>query len=71
MPIELTSCNCCLVSDPSDPSRIAPTGTVKLLEDLQLDPAGITTLMLAWKFGCQTQCEFSEREFVEGMQGMG
>ncbi len=57
--------------DPGDASRISPTGTVRLLEDLQLDPAGITTLILAWKFKCQTQCEFSDKEFCDGMYALG
>ncbi len=59
------------LSDPNDPGRITPNGTIHLLEDLNLDPTGITTLLLAWKFQCKTQCEFTEREFIDGMINMG
>jgi len=57
--------------DPSDNSRITTQGTIRLLEDLQLDPSSVTTLMMAWKFGCKTQCEFTDKEFLDGMIILG
>ena len=53
--------------DANDASRISPDGTIRLLEDLQLDPMGIDTLLLAWRFNCSTQGEFSDKEFLDGM----
>lgn len=40
-------------------------------DDLALDPASITVLIIAWKFRAATQCEFSKLEFMDGMTELG
>lgn len=54
--------------DPNDPGKIGVEGVEKLCIDLELDPTSITVLLLAWKLRAAVQCEFSEKEFVEGME---
>ena len=43
----------------------------RFCEDTGLDPFSITVLILAWKFRAATQCEFTRKEFVEGMIDLG
>ncbi|CAB1346476.1 unnamed protein product [Coregonus sp. 'balchen'] len=40
-------------------------------DDLTLDPASISVLVVAWKFRAATQCEFSKKEFLDGMSELG
>lgn len=50
--------------------RITANGMVDFLKDLQVKPDNILALVIAWKFGAQTQCEFSKDEFIQGMQDL-
>lgn len=52
--------------DPNDPTRITADGVCRFLEDLRLDPTSKLVLIIAWKFRCEKQCEFSRSEFVTG-----
>ena len=54
-----------------DEEKITTDGVVRFLNDLGLDPASRTVLLLAWKFKAATQCEFSKEEFVNGMSEVG
>ncbi|KAF3832777.1 hypothetical protein F7725_026442 [Dissostichus mawsoni] len=40
-------------------------------DDLILDPASVSILVVAWKFRAATQCEFSRKEFLDGMADLG
>ncbi len=46
-------------------------GVSRFCEDSCLDPTSLTVLILAWKFKAATQCEFTRREFVDGMSELG
>lgn len=54
--------------DPNDPGKIGVEGVEKLCIDLELDPTSITVLVLAWKLKAAVQCEFSQKEFVDGLE---
>ncbi|XP_073899037.1 DCN1-like protein 2 isoform X5 [Castor canadensis] len=57
--------------DPQDENRIGVDGIQRFCDDLRLDPASISVLVIAWKFGAATQCEFSRKEFLDGMAELG
>ncbi|KAF5400845.1 Defective in cullin neddylation 1 domain containing 2, partial [Paragonimus heterotremus] len=58
--------------DPQYPDRILATGMEQfIVHDLRIDPASLTTLVLAWKFDAKTQGEFTREEFVRGFKDLG
>lgn len=57
--------------DPQDENKIGIDGIQQFCDDLALDPASITVLIIAWKFRAATQCEFSKLEFMDGMTELG
>ncbi|KAA0194670.1 Defective in cullin neddylation protein [Fasciolopsis buskii] len=58
--------------DPQYPDRILATGMEQfLVSDLRLDPASLSVLVLAWKFGARTQGEFTREEFFRGFKELG
>lgn len=61
----------CCVLDPHDDNKIGIDGIQQFCDDLGLDPASISVLLIAWKFRAATQCEFSKQEFIEGMAEQG
>mmetsp|Transcript_9905 Transcript_9905/g.10993 ORF Transcript_9905/g.10993 Transcript_9905/m.10993 type:complete len:257 (-) Transcript_9905:138-908(-) len=42
----------------------------KFFQDINVDPAEITSLILAWLFDAKTLGEFSKEEFVEGLKSL-
>merc|ERR1712193_33073 len=54
--------------EPNDPKKIGIDGIERLCQDLELDPTSIRVLILAWKLKAATQCEFSNKEFCEGLE---
>nr|XP_015216393.1 PREDICTED: DCN1-like protein 1 isoform X3 [Lepisosteus oculatus] len=57
--------------DPQDDNKIGIDGIQQFCDDLGLDPASISVLVIAWKFRAATQCEFSKQEFMDGMTEQG
>nr|XP_017455738.1 DCN1-like protein 2 isoform X1 [Rattus norvegicus] len=57
--------------DPQDENKIGIDGIQQFCDDLSLDPASISVLVIAWRFRAATQCEFSKKEFVDGMTELG
>ncbi|XP_023560534.1 DCN1-like protein 1 [Octodon degus] len=57
--------------DPQDENKIGIDGIQQFCDDLALDPASISVLIIAWKFRAATQCEFSKPEFMDGMTELG
>lgn len=57
--------------DPHDDNKIGIDGIQLFCDDLGLDPASISVLLIAWKFKAATQCEFSKQEFMDGMAEQG
>ncbi|XP_057708985.1 DCN1-like protein 1 isoform X3 [Corythoichthys intestinalis] len=57
--------------DPQDENKIGIEGIQQFCDDLVLDPASISVLVVAWKFRAATQCEFSKKEFMDGMTELG
>ncbi|KAM4596686.1 DCN1-like protein 2b isoform 2-T3 [Fundulus diaphanus] len=57
--------------DPHDENKIGIDGIQQFCDDLSLDPASISILVVAWKFRAATQCEFSRKEFFDGMVELG
>uniref|UniRef100_A0A096M273 DCN1-like protein n=1 Tax=Poecilia formosa TaxID=48698 RepID=A0A096M273_POEFO len=57
--------------DPQDENKIGIDGIQQFCDDLSLDPASITVLVVAWKFHAATQCEFTKKEFMDGMTELG
>ena len=51
--------------------KMLVNGLAQFCEDLQLDPASFHVLLICWKFRTAVQCEFSRKEFVEGMTDLG
>lgn len=60
-----------LYLDPQDDNKIGIDGIQQFCDDLGLDPASISVLLIAWKFRAATQCEFSRQEFMDGMAEQG
>jgi len=56
--------------DPSEPGKIGLEGVEKLCNDLELDPCSLTVLVLCWRLRAANQCEFSQKEFCEGMESL-
>ena len=57
--------------DPQDENKIGIDGIQQFCDDLSLHPANISVLVVAWKFRAATQCEFSKKEFLDGMTDLG
>eukprot|EP00731_Ephydatia_muelleri_P029620 Em0021g143a len=51
--------------------KMLAEGISRFCDDIHLDPTSLTVLILAWKFKATTQCEFTRKEFVEGMAELG
>ena len=62
---------CCSSPDPQDDNKIGIDGIQQFCDDLTLDPASRSVLVVAWKFRAATQCEFSRKEFLDGMAELG
>ncbi len=60
-----------LTVDSVEEDKMLAEGVSRFCEDANLDPTGLTVLIVAWKFKAATQCEFSRKEFVEGMTNLG
>ncbi|KAI4830633.1 hypothetical protein KUCAC02_002252 [Chaenocephalus aceratus] len=56
---------------PQDENKIGIDGVQQFCDDLILDPASVSILVVAWKFRAATQCEFSRKEFLDGMAELG
>jgi len=46
-------------------------GTLRLLQDLKLQPDSRLVLIMVWKMRAATQCEFSKEEFQTGLLDLG
>uniref|UniRef100_A0A1A8HC41 DCN1-like protein n=1 Tax=Nothobranchius korthausae TaxID=1143690 RepID=A0A1A8HC41_9TELE len=57
--------------DPQDENKIGIDGIQQFCDDLTLDPASSSVLVVAWKFRAATQCEFGRKEFLDGMLELG
>uniref|UniRef100_A0A7E4VV79 Defective in cullin neddylation protein n=1 Tax=Panagrellus redivivus TaxID=6233 RepID=A0A7E4VV79_PANRE len=59
-------------NDPSDnlPDRIGPNGVLRLLQDVHAEPTDCSVLIFAWKCKAQTQCEFSNEEWTNGLKAI-
>ena len=57
-------------TEPGD-EKIMAEGIGRFCDDLNLDPASFKVLIIAWKFKAATQCEFTKKEFSEGMTELG
>ncbi|XP_002742267.2 DCN1-like protein 1 [Saccoglossus kowalevskii] len=57
--------------DPHEEDKILAEGVAKFIEDLSLDPTSRIVLILAWKLKAATQCEFTKKEFYDGMIDLG
>jgi DCN1-like protein 1/2 len=51
--------------------KMLADGVSRFCDDVGLDPTSLTVLLIAWKFKAATQCEFSRKEFVDGMSALG
>jgi len=51
--------------------RMLPEGISNFCEDLKMDPASFEVLLMCWKFKAEVQCEFSRKEFTDGMENLG
>lgn len=69
--LSLLSLSLSLSADPQDENKIGIDGIQQFCDDLTLDPASMSILVVAWKFRAATQCEFSRKEFVDGMAELG
>lgn len=58
-------------TDSVEEDKMLAEGVSRFCDDANLDPTSLTVLILAWKFKAATQCEFSRKEFVEGMADLG
>lgn len=53
------------------PENIALDGMIKLCSDLAVEPSDVVMLVISWKCGAAVACNFSLKEFIEGMQSIG
>ncbi|TWW67904.1 DCN1-like protein 2 DCUN1 domain-containing protein 2 [Takifugu flavidus] len=60
-----------LLRYPQDENKIGIDGIQQFCDDLMLDPASVSILVVAWKFRAATQCVFSRKEFLDGMAELG
>ena len=58
-------------TDSAEEDKMLAEGVSRFCEDARLDPTSLTVLVLAWKFKAATQCEFTRKEFVDGMTELG
>lgn len=58
-------------ADPQDENKIGIDGIQQFCDDLMLEPTSMSILVVAWKFRAATQCEFSRKEFLDGMAELG
>ena len=58
-------------TDSVEEDKMLAEGVSRFCEDAGLDPTSLTVLIIAWKFRAATQCEFSRKEFVDGMTSLG
>ena len=58
-------------TDSVEEDKMLAEGVSRFCDDASLDPTSLTVLILAWKFKAATQCEFTRKEFVEGMAELG
>lgn len=56
--------------DPSE-DKMLVNGVAQFCEDLSLDPACFEVLLICWKFKASVQCEFTRKEFTDGMTELG
>jgi len=56
--------------DPHE-DKMLVNGISQFCEDLKLDPASFDVLLICWKFKAEVQCEFSRKEFTDGMVELG
>ena len=63
-------CNWLSLLDSSEEDKILAEGVGRFCEDLRLDPTSKTVLIIAWRFRAATQCEFTRKEFVDGMSDL-
>ena len=61
---------CHISSDPHE-DKILVEGMSRFCDDLKLDPASFDVLLICWKFRASVQCEFTRKEFVDGMLEFG
>jgi len=52
--------------DPNEDKMLAD-GISRFCEDIRLDPASFEVLLICWKFKAAIQCEFTRKEFTDGM----
>lgn len=53
-----------------DDDLIGVEGISQLCSDLGVEPDDIVVLVLSWRFNAQTMCEYSQKEFEEGMASL-
>jgi len=46
-------------------------GLAKFCDDIELDAASFEVLLICWKFKAAVQCEFTRKEFTDGMMELG
>ncbi|KAG7279321.1 hypothetical protein CRUP_025139, partial [Coryphaenoides rupestris] len=49
------------VADPQDEGKIGVDGIQQFCDDLTLDPASVSVLVVAWKFRAATQCDSPDK----------
>lgn len=54
-----------------DIDTILADGVVQLCEDLGVSHEDVVMLVLSWHFKAETMCEFSQKEFEDGMASLG
>ncbi len=57
--------------DSVEEDKMLAEGVSRFCEDASLDPTSLIVLIVAWKFKAATQCEFTRKEFVDGMSELG
>ncbi|XP_076806760.1 DCN1-like protein 1 [Clavelina lepadiformis] len=57
--------------DPAEVDKIGVEGISRFCDELQVEPTSRIVLIIAWKFHAATQCEFTRKEFVDGMTDLG
>nr|CAB3236507.1 DCN1-like protein 1 [Phallusia mammillata] len=59
------------LKDTADHDKIGVEGICRFCDELQVEPTSRLVLIIAWKFHAATQCEFTKKEFMDGMIELG
>lgn len=62
--------DCPHTGGPDSPAEIGVDGTIRLCQDLGIEPEDVVTLALAYELGSPSMGEWPKKQFVDGMKAL-